>query len=266
VRGCGEAFGSCLAVHPPLREPLGGVGACHQRALPGSLQLIDPGQASLELGVPDEVASGAAGLHDLLPRPRRPGEIAVELRAAPQALQRGQAAVLVLALRPQLDGAADRVGGVVVGVHLAEPLRRGQQARTGTVAFAAGEPLLGDRLGGRAAPLQLRRQPPVVAAPPGPRRVVVDGLQCLAGGPGEQGDRAEQEQGQGNTHGELAGGGWAAGGQAVAELVVVQRPAGMPPAPGGPVPAPAGIMRRPAAPASRVLGMPAHLASPLVGM
>ena len=89
-----------------------------------------------------------------------------------------------------------------------------------------------------------------------------DAQQCLAGGPGQQGDRAEQEQGQGDAHGELAGGGWAAGGEAVAELVVVQRPAGMPPAPGGPVPAPARIVRGPAAPAPRVLGMPAHAASP----
>ena len=92
-----------------------------------------------------------------------------------------------------------------------------------------------------------------------------DAQQCLAGGPGEQGDRAEQEQGQGDAHGELAGGGWAAGGEAVAELVVVQRPAGMAPAPGGPVAAPAGVVRRPAAPAPRVLGMPAHPASPLAG-
>ena len=55
---------------------------------------------------------------------------------------------------------------------------------------------------------------------------------------------------EGDAHGELAGGGWAAGGQAVAELVVVQRPAGMPPAPGGPVPAPAGIVRRASRPSS----------------
>src|SRR4030095_2265345 len=104
----------------------------------------------------------APALHDLLPRPRRPGEVTVELRAATQALQRSEAVVLVLALWPQLDGAADRAGGVVVGVHLAEPLRRGQQARTGTVAFAGGEPLLGNCLGWRAAPLQLLRQPPAV--------------------------------------------------------------------------------------------------------
>ena len=99
----------------------------------------------------------------------------MELRAAAQALQRRQAVIVVLVLWPQLDGAADRVGGVAVGVHLAEPLGRGQQARTGTVAFAAGEPLLSDCLGA-APPLQLRRQPPVVAAPPGPPGVVVDGL------------------------------------------------------------------------------------------
>jgi len=97
------------------------------------------------------------------------------VRSGPE-LQRGEAVVLVLALWPQLDGAANRAGGVVVGVYLAEPLRRGQQARTGTVAFAGGEPLLGDCLGRRATPRQLLRQPPVVAAPSGPRRVVVDGL------------------------------------------------------------------------------------------
>jgi hypothetical protein len=55
---------------------------------------------------------------------------------------------------------------------------------------------------------------------------------CLAGRPREQRDRTEQEQADGHGHAELAGGGGAAGGQAVAELVVVQRPAGMPPAPG----------------------------------
>ena len=74
----------------------------------------------------------------------------MELRAATQALQHSQAAVLVLALRPQLDGTADRAGGVVVGVHLAEPLRRGQQARTRTLALAAGQPLLSNASG--AAP------------------------------------------------------------------------------------------------------------------
>src|SRR4029453_15511369 len=115
MRGCGETLGSCLDVHPLLREPLGGGGACRQRAVPGSLQLIYPGQASLELGQPAELTPGAAGLHDLLPRPRRPGEVTVELRAVTEALQRRQAVVLVLALRPQLDGAADRVGGVVGG-------------------------------------------------------------------------------------------------------------------------------------------------------
>jgi hypothetical protein len=100
----------------------------------------------------------------------------VELRAAAQKLQRSEATALVLALRPQLDGAADRPGGVLVGVHLAEPPGRGQQARTGTVAFAGGEPLLGNRLGCRTAPRQLLGQPPVAGTPSGPRRVVIDGL------------------------------------------------------------------------------------------
>jgi hypothetical protein len=86
--------------------------------------------------------------------------------------------------------------------------------------------------------------------------------ECLAGGPGQQRDRAEQEQADGHSHAELAGGGWTAGGQAVAELVVVQRPTGMAPAPGGPMPAPPGVLGMPAAPAPRVLGVPAHAASP----
>ena len=59
---------------------------------------------------------------------------------------------------------------------LAEPLRRGQQARTRTVVVAASEPLLGNRLGRRATPLQLFRQLPVVGASPSPRCVVIDGL------------------------------------------------------------------------------------------
>jgi hypothetical protein len=93
-----------------------------------------------------------------------------------------------------------------------------------------------------------------------------DAQQCLAGGPGQQRDRAEQEQGQGHAHRKLPLGGWAAGREAVAELVVVQRPARMAPAPGGPMAAPAGIVWRPPAPAPRVLGVPAHAASPLAGM
>ena len=150
MRGCGQALGGCLELLASLGERLGGGDPCRQRAVPGSLQLVDSGQASLELTERVQVTLGAAGLHDLLPRPRGPGQITVELGAVTQPLQRGQAVVLVLSLGPQLDGTADRAGGVVVGVHLAEPLRRGQQARTGTVTLAAGQPLLGDRLG--AAP------------------------------------------------------------------------------------------------------------------
>jgi hypothetical protein len=90
--------------------------------------------------------------------------------------------------------------------------------------------------------------------------------QCLADSPGKQGDRAEQEQGQGNQHRQLAASWGAAGRQAVAELVVVQRPTRVAPAPGGPMAAPAGVLGVPAAPAPRVLGMPGHAASPLKGM
>jgi hypothetical protein len=86
--------------------------------------------------------------------------------------------------------------------------------------------------------------------------------QRLAGRPREERHRAEQEQGDGHAHRQLPLGGWATGRQPVAKLVVIQRPGRMAPAPERLVAAPAGIVRRPAAPATRVLGMPAHRPPP----
>jgi hypothetical protein len=92
-----------------------------------------------------------------------------------------------------------------------------------------------------------------------------DPYQGLAGGPGEQGEGAEEEQAQGDHHAQLAAGGWAAGGQAVTELVVEQRPGRVAPAPGRLVAAPAGVVGCPAAPAPRVLWVPAHAVPPRTG-
>jgi hypothetical protein len=149
-------------------------------------------------------------------------------------------------------GPQERPGGRVVelgGAELVQPARvAGEVGSQGRPRPALGHHHGGD--GGQGGEGEL---PPAQTG---------DAEQCLAGGPGQQRDRAEQEQGEGDAHGELAGGGGAAGRQAVAELVVVQRPAGMPPAPGGPMPAPPGIVWRPAAPAPWVIGMPAHRAAP----
>ena len=87
--------------------------------------------------------------------------------------------------------------------------------------------------------------------------------QRLPDGPREQRDRAEQEQADAPRPSPAGPGrvGRPMGSRWPSWLSYSGR-AGMAPAPGGPVAAPAGVVRRPAAPAPRVLGMPAHRPPP----
>ena len=197
--GGGEPLGRRLAGRARGSERGGRLLARRQRLLPAALDLERAGEPARRLADAQRVGLAATAVDDVTPLPHRLPRLARELGAARQALERIEAARIVLPVRPQLERPSRRPRAVDVRVHRVGGIGGGEEASPRTVGLACLAPVLGHdrgRHGGRLEPL---RHQPVQGPPPQERDVAVEGVshqrvpeRHVAGRPLDQ--EAEPEQ------------------------------------------------------------------------
>ena len=146
-----------------------------QRPLQQSLHFVDAAEPTLKLRRGAGVACGAACLGDLLPCRCRRAEIAAELGALPEPLEKGEAPRLIVR-RPDLQRATKPVERVAVRVRRVEVLCRGNKGRPGARRLLRRRPMLGEDRRPRSSVREQLGHPPVQLAPPPPRDVAIERL------------------------------------------------------------------------------------------
>ena len=142
-----------------------------QRLVPASLQLQRAGQPAARLRDGQRLALAAAAVDHLPPRAHGLAGLTGQLGAHRQALQRLEAADLVLAVGPQLERAARGAGAVEIGVHGAGAVGRVEEAAPCALRLARLRPVLGDHLRRGVQPL---RHVAVQRAPAQQRQLAVE--------------------------------------------------------------------------------------------
>ena len=171
----GEQLRRRVGVHAEAAERLSRTPVGRERAFPRALQLVDDGEAPVELGRGARIVPCPPRLRRLLPGQGRDSQLAGQLGGSPDPLQE-RAPSLRVVRRPQLERAAGRLERVAVGVHGGEVLRGRQQRPPRAGGLARGRPVLGHQRGPGAALFEQLGQPPVEGAPPGPRNIEIEGL------------------------------------------------------------------------------------------
>src|SRR5262249_36545506 len=97
-----------------------------QSSFPGTLQLIDAGQAPVHLGGSEPIAGSTMRLAQLAPRAGRLSQITGELGTAAEQVQREQPPWVLISIRPQPERPPGRLSRIAIRVDRARGLGGGQ--------------------------------------------------------------------------------------------------------------------------------------------